>query len=488
MDPHTSWSDVPTDVLIAIMGFLDPQDILALRPVSKSLFHATCERSVWIDTLRRVCIQHDVYGPSFPLTEMSLAQLEHAATAGRRFRSRLRHDFSQQWVVWPHSVRFLQSSFVGDDFENLRLLSGGRFLLTTRGCVLQMWDLGLHLPADAFKTDPIASLPIEGITAINSARARASHLGPEVLVFVGSTEYTKLFHVHVFSIHPAAANPQFKPFAPVLTLPVNDDWPAILGTTSRHIAITTGYTVVLWDFITDSWISWSQEPTEFDDTFYLCNGNVVLMRADRAQIWIAALPTFHLRSVSTVPPLIGSLPILKAYDLHRFNLPDPLQLCVSGITLVFHGREMSTLDQPLYVDILSDNHDQALLTHFALVPTTGPSQTDDKVHCELLALGESPLEAVYRSSHCLHLEWVSRHTIQSFVVEGSTLHVCLSDVDGRTSSSVAGFLAMPGLPAEEFNIDFCSFSGRICARIPTDEGYMVAIRDYVSTERAENSG
>jgi hypothetical protein len=201
------------------------------------------------------------------------------------------------------------------------------------------------------------------------------------------------------------------------------------------------------------------------------------MHTDRAQISLASLPALHPRSISADPPEIDALHILQKYDLRRFKQLGMLEFCVSGITLVFHGREHSIVDQPLYIDIASDSCTKVLLTHFALVPAGSSTGQAD---CALVPLGESPLDTMYRATHSLHLEWLDRRCIQSFVVEGSTLHVCVSDVDGETSATVAGILATPGLRANETNIDFCSFSGKVCARMPVaGQGFKVVIMDYV---------
>ncbi|KAJ7136657.1 hypothetical protein C8R44DRAFT_767599 [Mycena epipterygia] len=472
------WSDLPVDVLIVIMRFITPNDILALRKVSKSISHITRERSVWIDALRRVSIQHDVYAPSFTLTEMSINELEYAATACRRFSSHLRNEFLQHRTVWPLYTQYLEpTAGRREDFDHLRFLPGGRFLLTSCGCTLQLWDLGNR--SNRINTTPIASLEIDGVAKIRSVRTRACDSGPEVLVFVSSTGFESTFCLHVFTVFPPAPTPQFNLLAPVFQLaqPIYIDLPSILGTTSKHVAVCTGSSTVLWDFIEDSWISWPQEPTNFDNTFYLCNDNVVILHADETEVYLAELPALHPRSISTLPPQIESLRILQCCILCHFKQPKLLESCVSGITLPFHGRETSTFEQPLYIDILSDDDSKTLLTHFALVPT---SQTDTAARCKLIALGESPLDAAYRSSHSFHLEWVGRHDIQSFVVDGSTLHGCLSHVDGETSSSVSGIIATPGLPANEVNVDFCSFSGRVCARVPNVEGgFRVAVMDYL---------
>ncbi|KAJ7484146.1 hypothetical protein FB451DRAFT_79421 [Mycena latifolia] len=465
-------SDLPPDILFAIMGFVDPHDILALRKVSTSLADATRERSVWIEALRRVCVHHDVYVHSFPLTEMSVDELEHSATSYRRLTARLRSEFLKRQVVSPLSIRYLEPASLGEDFDHLRFIPGGRFLLTMCGFTLRLWDLG-H-PAKATSLNLIASLAIDGATEILSVRTRARNSSSDVLVFVASAGCDRVFRLHIFSVFPPA--PQFRPFAPVFSLPMDDGCPGILGITSRHVAFSTLFSTVLWDFVDDSWISWPQKRTESDDTLYICNAHAVIMHAESSQIILAALPTLHPRTLSTIPPEIGSLHIVREYPLRRYDQSAPLAFCVSGITLVFHGRETCTAEEPLHVDILSDNETKALLTHFAFVPT---SDVDSTAACELVALGESPLEATYRASQSLHLEWAGPSSIQSFVLEGSTLHVCVSSVDGMTSSSISGVLATPGLSGSEINIDFCSFAGRGCVRIRTGDGYKVMVMDFL---------
>ncbi|KAJ7308668.1 hypothetical protein DFH08DRAFT_1088372 [Mycena albidolilacea] len=478
------FSSLPADVILIILGFLSPHNVLSLRTVSQLMSDATRERSVWIGLLRDLCIQHDIYTPSFSLPEMSLEELEHAATAPRRFSSHLRSEFAQGGLVGPSSVRCLDPLPTGEEFEHMRLLPGGRFLLTSHKTRINLWDLGNHVSGPTHHA--IASFEIPGAAAIKSLRTRASRSSSEALVIISTTDAESNFCVHIFCVFPPASIPQFTPLAPVLVLPLfNDDFPGVLGTTSRHVVIATAFTTVLWDFIDDAWVSWPRNPTEVDDTLYLCNDNFVTVHADEAEVSISQLPALFPRSVSAVPPVIDSLDILHRYPLCRFKRPeDPFEWCISGITLVFHGRERSTVDQPLYIDILTKGCNKALISHFALLPST--STCTATATSELVPLGESPLDAMYHACHSLHLEWLAPGTVQSFVVEGSTLHVCISDVDGTTSKSVAGVLATPGMRPNDMNVDFCSFSGRVCARVPAAEGdgFKVLVMDYVAPKQS----
>jgi hypothetical protein len=215
-----------------------------------------------------------------------------------------------------------------------------------------------------------------------------------------------------------------------------------------------------------------------NQTVSICNQTVAIVDADAATMYLASLPTLHARSsLSGLLPPAASLHILGKYPLNRYNRLEPLPFCISGITLCFHGRETTTFEQPLYIDMASEEDTKTLLTHFALVPPmpSAPSQTA----WELVALGESCLGATYRSSHTFHLESLCLRNIHSFVVDRSTLYVGILDINETNSRSVSGVIATPGLLENEVNIDFCTFSGRICAREPNGEGFRLMVLDYV---------
>ncbi|KAJ6489942.1 hypothetical protein C8R45DRAFT_200454 [Mycena sanguinolenta] len=476
--PAGRFSTLPVEILITIVGCLPPYDILTLRKVSKLISSVARERSVWIEALRYLCAQCDIYPPSFQFPEMSLDELEHAATTWRRFSAHIRNEFASHCQVWPHSVRNLEPRDVGEEFENMRFIPGGRFLATTDETTLKLWDLGnlTNSPTG----DAIASFEIAGATAVKSLRTRASHSSSDALVIVSTSGSD--FRVHVFTIFPAAPKPQFTPYAPPLILPTSHDpFPFVLGATSRHVVLETASSRVLWDFIEDAWVAWPHEPTRLDDTVYLGNNNIVTIHADEAQLYVAPLPDVFPRSVFALPPKLNSFDHSQRYPLCRFN-QIPLNWCNSGMTLVFHGREQITVDKPLHIDVLSREGDKVVLTHHALVRNTNSNTNKPGTGAPyvLMPLGESPMEAEYSSSHTLHVEW-QYGTVQSFVVAGNMLHVCVLDTNGKTPESVSGILVTPGLQVDDLNVDFCSFSGRVCARVPSaaGDGFRLAVYDYV---------
>ncbi|KAF7354241.1 F-box domain-containing protein [Mycena venus] len=472
-NPMTSWSDLPTDILIAIMSFMAPHDIIALRKVSRLLADTTRERSVWIDALRRFCADNDVYAPSFSLEEMSTHELEHAATGCRRFTSRLRTNFLRRNSVSPLSIRY---SAHEEEFDRLRLIPGGRFVVTVSRCTLWLWDLGSSPKTSGVKL--VTSCVISGVTMIHGLRIRASKYTSDALVFVSTTGSEGSFCLHVFSVLPHAQTPHFNLFSPVLSLPVENERPIILGLTNQHIALCADTSTVLWDFIHDCWISWREPLADSENSCYICNNNIVLVLNEAAQIYVASLPALHPRSASTSPPEIESLNILQVHKLTRFDQSEQLVSCIDGMTRRFHGRETSTAEEPMHIDVLSKDGTNNLISHFAVLPAAG----SDTALCELSALAQSPLEVSYLGSYCQHLQWIYPHFVLSFDIEGTTALVSLIDLDGTSSASVlTGTLVAPGLLEGEICVDFCSFSGRGCARVPTSDngGFKLMVMDYV---------
>jgi hypothetical protein len=65
----------------------------------KALQPSTRQRVVWVAALLRVCIDNDLFLPSFPISEMSDLELEKAAMAPH-------HDpLSSRWVEFCLSVK-----------------------------------------------------------------------------------------------------------------------------------------------------------------------------------------------------------------------------------------------------------------------------------------------------------------------------------------------------------------------------------------------
>ncbi|KAF7316460.1 F-box domain-containing protein [Mycena indigotica] len=498
MSPDTmpsAFKELPVDVLIHVLSFLPASDLLSLRRVCRFLRAVTNERSVWINALRSYCKQHNVYGSSFPVAEMSNGELKSAATGCTRFNAHMRRVFAlspaDNSEIAPLATRVLQNPLEPrEEFDNLRFVPGGRFVLSSHQNLVRVWDAGTQGGTPV--VGPIASYEIPAITRIRSVRTRASPVAQdEILVVVTSVLDHFAFRLHVFRFRPTACPPKLEPFCEDLVLPIFDDVPIFLGSTNRHIAVATNSRVLLWNIVKDTWVCWEQPHTHLEDAIYVCDNHIVTIRADSAEVYLSPMPSLKPRKDSDTAPFVN-LPVTSTFQLHRIARPDEqLNTCVSGITLVFQGRETS----PLFFDVMNEHDNgKVLLSHYVL--ERGKDQT-----LKLRALGESAIPARFAHSHTLHLEWLGcrisegRPCVQSYVVEGSKLHVCLADIDlavaeGKDKSVLPrytlGTLETPNLLVNEVNIDFCSFSARICARVPGERQgqYKVNVMEYVGLKES----
>ena len=111
---------------------------------------ASTNRSMWKNSLRRVCVENTIFLPSDILNNMPLMELEHAATGPSRFISHVRNPlpggkinaYSKHHL--STSLRVPDNPHNNDDEEisHIYLIPGGRFLISHHVSQLCMWDIG----------------------------------------------------------------------------------------------------------------------------------------------------------------------------------------------------------------------------------------------------------------------------------------------------------------------------------------------------------
>jgi F-box domain len=133
------------DIIIQILSFVQPLDIIALRQVCRALLAASRERVVWRNALRLVTVQHGLFAATFPVGEMTIPQLQRAATSPGRFVAFLRRELRPPKIrlpnkcIEPTSIRELPGKF-----ENAFLVPGGRYILAKARNfkTIELWDIG----------------------------------------------------------------------------------------------------------------------------------------------------------------------------------------------------------------------------------------------------------------------------------------------------------------------------------------------------------
>ncbi|KDR79816.1 hypothetical protein GALMADRAFT_61953 [Galerina marginata CBS 339.88] len=145
------------DVLINVIKYLQPCDIVAVRQTCRTLLSITKLRTVWVNALRSVMQNYFITEDTFPLQTMSLPMLEHSALSPRRFISLMEKSDNRQ--LEPTSTRVLSPRLTNREkathglsdtghLHDMILAPGGRYLATIADCDgdsshFTIWDLGL---------------------------------------------------------------------------------------------------------------------------------------------------------------------------------------------------------------------------------------------------------------------------------------------------------------------------------------------------------
>ncbi|KAL1742667.1 hypothetical protein HDZ31DRAFT_83982 [Schizophyllum fasciatum] len=177
--PRLTLTTLPWDVIISVLAFVRPLDIYSIRKTCKILHDATRQHVVWINALRGVCYDNNLYLEFFSPEEMPLLHLEHAATMPSRFIRRVKDtiafDNAYRARLTPptpaledetppeesenNKLPYLAPLFIReleipavpgppvwnleDAVSELRLAPGGRYLAMNHYWDMQIWDLGL---------------------------------------------------------------------------------------------------------------------------------------------------------------------------------------------------------------------------------------------------------------------------------------------------------------------------------------------------------
>jgi len=163
---------VGIDVIAQILSFVDPKDIVMLQRVCKGLATASRERVVWRNALRLVSEQHGIYTATFPIRDMTTAQLQHAATSPAKFTAFLRQELRPPKnklpveLIEPKLTRELPGNCC---FERAFLVPGGRYILTmiyteTESYLMELWDIGFS--TDSVTPSSIASKDFNDHTVV----------------------------------------------------------------------------------------------------------------------------------------------------------------------------------------------------------------------------------------------------------------------------------------------------------------------------------
>ncbi|KDR79818.1 hypothetical protein GALMADRAFT_241908 [Galerina marginata CBS 339.88] len=273
--PVFKFIELSVDLLINVIKFLPPCDIVSVRQTCRRLLSVTRLRTVWVNALHGVMQDYSITEDTFPLQTMSVPLLEHSALSPYRLVSLLERSDNSR--IEPASIRVLsprltnqEKAFHGilhsGELYDMFLAPGGRYLSTVAhyggvSSILTVWDLG-HSGNDGVKAltrlvQPMTphcslinffpDLPRRGIFYLVSKREAHSPQGIVV-------------DVHTITISPA-----FSTFVSVSKI-----WIPAMGPTDyydvfaspelQRITVRTDDTVknrfLIWDFIHNTAAAW----------------------------------------------------------------------------------------------------------------------------------------------------------------------------------------------------------------------------------------
>ncbi|KAF8804232.1 hypothetical protein BYT27DRAFT_7170356 [Phlegmacium glaucopus] len=354
--------DIALDLQIVICTFLHPSDILSLRKTCKTLQLATKQRSIWIDALHRVCLENTLFLPSFPIPDMSDAELERAAIAPWRWIE-LSASFATQGFSGSESrLSPTASRFIGSPFdiglekmaitEQVILVPGGRYMVGYSHSGVGVWDLGYISSADC---KLIASLGPEHGSNDGSVHATPDGMG--LIIF--------LFHFYdncsCYEIYPQSKTPQLTQIAYLDFSHFPDNCPDQSYILSDYIIWYNfvpyghgpGIILRVWDYRLNTSVSFIGEvDLKIFDSYktvevLATKTAIVILHEDGIFIW--AIPPLSQPAdldccnLPRLPPLIA----LQYPD----GLPRHPEPCWRTMSSWYFGSS-----QPLYFDMVHEGH------------------------------------------------------------------------------------------------------------------------------------
>lgn len=268
---------LPLELHILVQSFLEPRDIISLRMTSKLLYLSTQQRTVWLTALHRVCEDHALFEPSFPTKNMSTKELEYVALSPARVSARMKKGLNETKIAPWKDQPFRASLSENLNRVTLRVIPGGRYLLTgSIGVGVSLWDLGTN-PTSEMPKVPMATTIVRNIGLIDTSPT-SDGLGILVTTYFVDDGFST--HIIVYEIYPSAAQPQFCRKGELNLNGMN----MIHSLTGYHfVSLDQNCMLTFWDIKSNKSFTWDA-PFEIEELFLLENHLIILNRTD-IMVW-----------------------------------------------------------------------------------------------------------------------------------------------------------------------------------------------------------
>ncbi|KAF7966285.1 hypothetical protein HWV62_39227 [Athelia sp. TMB] len=410
------------------------------------------------------------------MEELSLQDLQRAATSHLRLLPHLKRCSSNGYI--PRVATRIIDNYepAREAFESCLLVPGGRFSLTRTKDSLQLWDLG-NSAHSIIRSTPVASQKVGeqdigepvrcemiGLHQTTDGMGLIVHLAVDPLE--GHRDYRRYDH---YVIYPLETCPEFCLLASACIESQADNETM---TTAQELAIfTESNFVVIWNYVSDTWIQWQSDMTVSYGETYICN-SYLIVAADGA-ISVFAMPPLQPRIQNEPVPIITHKPMYQL--MHRKNVDDSYIVSDPWCDRTPPDAISN------YIDIIHNTNTSGwVLDHYVLCPIkmTGSSAklpTAFPIHEHEAHTSDEEV-----SDH-VQMAWITPRDAVILFGAGNSLTIQLLTLPETEGGAVTQYPSCRMWTAgddNEYCFDFCSFAGRACIR---DETRPCEIRviDYV---------
>ncbi|KAF8186898.1 hypothetical protein K438DRAFT_1973098 [Mycena galopus ATCC 62051] len=470
--------ELPIDNIFQILKFADPADIFMFGQTCTKFLQVTATRTVWLNALRRVCEINSLFVPSFPYDEMSLSDLQRAATFGAapRFARRLyKHETNTTpaslapWSWRIFNPRVVKSSNVASEepgvLKLLELVPGGRFLIIATDTLVHLWDLGYstklikpHALASIALLEPncepaISFLPTEDGTGI------------EVLIMAFKDDKVNLATYHIF---PLDAHPEF----------VLVSEPQTLGLLIRGFLAKPGLCVFhcgkeikIWNTVQNLWAAWKVD--EFPNKLFAYHDLIVGVGPRAITLWEIPTPHHDATTISNDDPhlpmmtLINPLPRQEEHEIASSSdwfCATSIKPCFLSIT-GWKGDTRYTARYTMHSVDCRENRNIPGSIPVLMDQSPIPGASDHLEYCTELQPCGGDVFAPWAS----HASAVIEANISPMPTEKKS--------EGPPFKTVRLFESRFDRP-EDFDFSICPITGRLCTM--TGEANEIVVLDFLS--------
>ncbi|KAF8805718.1 hypothetical protein BYT27DRAFT_7142220 [Phlegmacium glaucopus] len=440
--------NIGLDLQITICTFLHPSDILALRQTCKAFQLPTRQRVVWVDALRRVCHDNTLFLPSFPIPDMTVLELEHAAMVPRRWIElcaafQKQHPNDSGAKLCSRTTRIIDNPLAAMVDTEIFIVPGGRYLISHSYTGIFVWDLGYTSSADC---KLIASVAQEVGSDTCTVQATPDGLG---LIIFSSHPCQDC---SIYEIYPQNETPQLTQIAHVnfdasvdLTAYLLPDRVIWCGFCEDRLVFR------VWDFRGNYSTSFSADvdmPVDYSLEVIVTKTAIIVLCIKGILVW--AIPPLSLQSPDFFDHNPTHIP-----SLFRIPLPDGILHHTDIVVWKTVSSWYFGSSQPLYFDISCPD---SKFHRFKII--VKPNLYDTSLH----VINTSTVNPHYLDDYDLFL--------QPYSICEDTLVACWDNNDhcgvytGLTSSrfsnvmSYGGPLAKMLLPATGNIYSLCPASGK----------------------------